>query len=281
VEQPAASPPAADSTFLGRHEFLLRRLHSLSGIVPVGAYMVVHLLTNSTINESDATFQRLVNQIHDLPMLWVIEWVFIFIPLLFHALYGILIVRTGLPNSSTYRYTHNTRYTLQRATGMIAFVFIMWHVFHMHGWIHADWWEKSVHGFGAMFRPYNAASSGIVAMQAAGIIYPILYAIGVLACVFHLSNGIWTFGITWGLWTTQAAQNRALKVCDVFCVVLALIGLSAIWGFASKTQADIARIRADERKSIEHRIEAGEIDPNSHKIWREEAGETTTAQNER
>ena len=195
MEQPAASPPAADSTFLGRHEFLLRRLHSLSGIIPVGAYMVVHLLTNSTINESDATFQRLVNQIHDLPGLVVIEWLFIFLPLLYHALYGILIVRSGLPNNSSYRYTHNTRYTLQRATGMIAFLFIMWHVFHMHGWIHAEWWEKSVAGFGAMFRPYNAASTGIEAMQAAGIIYPILYVIGVLSCVFHLSNGIWTFGI--------------------------------------------------------------------------------------
>ena len=276
MEQPAASPsPAADSTFLGRHEFLLRRLHSLSGIVPVGAYMVVHLLTNSTINESDATFQRLVNQIHDLPMLVVIEWVFIFLPLLFHALYGVMIVRSGLPNNSSYRYTHNTRYTLQRATGMIAFVFIIWHVFHMHGWIHTEWWERSVAGFGAMFKPYNAASTGVEAMQAAGIIYPILYVIGVLSCVFHLSNGIWTFGITWGLWTTQAAQNRALKVCDVFGVVLALIGLSAVWGFATKSQADIARMKANELKTIQHRIDAGEIDADSPKIWK--AHEPTTA----
>lgn len=273
---PASPAPAADSTFLGRHEFLLRRLHSLSGIVPVGAYMVVHLLTNSTIIESDATFQRLVNLIHDTPMLPVVEWTFIFIPLLFHALYGVLIVRSGLPNNSTYRYTHNTRYTLQRATGMIAFVFIMWHVFHMHGWIHTKWWEESVHGFGAMFRPYNAASTGIVAMQAAGIIYPILYVIGVLACVFHLSNGIWTFGITWGLWTAQPAQNRALKVCDVFGIILALIGLSAVWGFATKSQADIARIRANEQRTNEYRIKANQIDPNSPKIWHETEKETAT-----
>jgi succinate dehydrogenase / fumarate reductase cytochrome b subunit len=267
---PAPAPPAADSTFLGRHEFLLRRLHSLSGVVPVGAYMVIHLLTNSTIIESDATFQRLVNMIHDTPMLPVVEWTFIFLPLLYHALYGILIVRGGLPNNSTYKYTHNMRYTLQRATGMIAFVFIMWHVFHMHGWIHAEWWEKSVHNFGAMFRPYNASSTAITAMQAAGIVYPILYAIGVLSCVFHLSNGIWTFGITWGLWTTPAAQGRAIKVCDAFGIILALIGLSAIWGFATKSQADIARIRANEKKVIEHRIEAGEIEADSPKILHEE-----------
>lgn len=258
MEQPTASPaPAGDSTFLGRHEFLLRRLHSLSGILPVGAYMVVHLLTNSTIIESPSTFQRQVYLIHSLPMLTVIEWVFIFIPLLFHALYGILIIRGGLPNNSTYRYTHNTRYTLQRATGMIAFLFIMWHVFHMHGWIHAEWWEKSVQGFGAMFKPFNASSTGIAAMQAS-VIYPILYVIGMLSCVFHLSNGIWTFGITWGLWTTQQAQNRAVKFCDAFGVLLAIVGLTAVWGF---TTGDARKAREAENRMLEHKIEAGEIDP--------------------
>ncbi len=33
-----------------------------------------------------------------------------------------------------------------------------------------------------------------------------LYSVGVLSCVFHLANGIWTFGITWGLWITPEAQ---------------------------------------------------------------------------
>ena len=41
-------------------------------------------------------------------------------------------------------YGGNVRYTLQRWTGVIAFVFILWHVFHMHGWIRADWWIEGV-----------------------------------------------------------------------------------------------------------------------------------------
>ena len=56
--------------------------------------------------------------------------------------------------------------------------------------------------------PYNAASTAAEAMQAS-LIVPILYAIGVLSCVFHLANGIWTFGITWGIWVTPAAQRWA------------------------------------------------------------------------
>lgn len=265
MEKALATPPAAESTFLGRHEFLLRRLHSLTGVVPLGVYMCVHLLTNATINDVDGTFQRLVNSIHDLPMLWVIEWVFIFLPLIYHAVYGIIIVRSGLPNHSTYRYGSNVRYTLMRATGMIAFFFIFWHVFHMHGWFHAGWWEKTIHGYGMMFRPYNAASTAALAMQA-NVLYPIFYIIGTLSTVFHLANGIWTFGITWGIWTTPEAQARATRVCTVFGVLLAVVSLSAIYGFATK---DPTELRIRENQILKARIEAGEIDRDSPKIYRE------------
>ncbi|MEO8497250.1 MAG: succinate dehydrogenase cytochrome b558 subunit [Planctomycetota bacterium] len=218
-------------SFLARHEFLIRRLHSLSGLIPVGAYMCIHLLTNASTLDSSATFQRAVYQIHSLGhLLPLVEWVFIFIPILFHAVIGVVIIRGGLPNYGSYKYTNNLRYTLQRATGMIAFVFIMWHVFHMHGWFHFDAWREGVAEplGGAQFAPYNAASSLGAAMS--GVVYPIFYAIGVLSSVFHLANGIWTMGITWGVWVSPAAQKRADRVCIVFGVALAFVGLSAIGG---------------------------------------------------
>ena len=218
---------AGKGSFLERNEFLLRRLHSLSGLVPVGAYMVVHLLTNASVLDGPATFQRRVYAIHSLGVvLPLVEWTFIFLPLIYHAVFGILITRGALPNSSTYKYTSNVRYTLQRATGMIAFVFIFWHVFHMHGWLHSEWWERGVAQplYGAIFRPYNAASTAAEAMQLS-IIVPILYAIGVLSCVFHLANGIWTFGITWGIWVTPAAQRWATAACLVFGLGLAAVSM--------------------------------------------------------
>ena len=120
-------------SFLVRHDFLIRRLHSLSGLIPVGAFMCVHLLVNASVLEGPGTFQKNVYQIHSLgDLLPVVEWVFIFIPILFHAIIGMVIVAGGMPNSNHYRYGPNYRYTLQRITGMIAFVFIMVHVFHMH-----------------------------------------------------------------------------------------------------------------------------------------------------
>jgi succinate dehydrogenase / fumarate reductase, cytochrome b subunit len=266
---------APQGTFLERHEFLLRRLHSLSGIVPVGAYMVIHLLTNASVLDGAATFQRRVYAIHSLGIvLPLVEWTFIFLPLIYHAVYGVLITRGALPNSSTYKYTSNVRYTLQRATGMIAFVFIFWHVFHMHGWIHAEWWEKGVAQplYGAIFRPYNAASTAAEAMQLS-LIVPILYAIGVLACVFHLANGIWTFGITWGMWVTPAAQRWATTACLVFGLLLAAVSMGALGGFAFGVDPEEAREvenRMYEKQfaaEIEAAKEQGKSDPNVKKRY--------------
>jgi len=264
VNEASSAAPSKSAGFLARHEFLLRRLHSLSGLIPVGAYMVIHLLTNASVLQSPAAFQRNVYSIHALgPLLLLIEWGFIFIPILFHAVFGVLIINGGLPNSSTYKYTNNVRYTLQRATGIIAFVFIVWHVFHMHGWIHAKWWEDGVahYLYGGMFKPFSAASTGAEAMRISWIV-PILYAIGVLSCVFHLANGIWTFGITWGLWVTPPAQRWANAVCLVFGLGLSVVALGALGGFMA---VDVNKALEAEDTMYDHKVAAKEIEPNEHK----------------
>lgn len=241
---------ATTTPFLVRHEFLIRRLHSLSGIVPVGAFMCLHLATNASVLGGPQIFQDNVDRIHAFgPLLPVIEWTFIFLPLIFHAVVGVMIIRTGLPNTGNYAYRNNIRYTLQRATAWIALAFIMYHVFHMHGWFHAEPWLKNVAEplGGAQFDPAKAADSAAIALQS--IVIRILYAIGIVACVYHLANGIWTSGITWGLWVTPQAQRRADWICLVFGLALAGVGLGALTGF-SRLPVDEAPA-AQETKSTE------------------------------
>ncbi|MCO6455798.1 MAG: succinate dehydrogenase cytochrome b558 subunit [Pirellulaceae bacterium] len=256
------------ASFLVRHEFLIRRLHSLSGLIPVGAYMVVHLLVNASVLNSPATFQTAVYQIHSLgSLLPLVEWTFIFLPILFHAILGVVIIRGGLPNNSSYRYVSNFRYTLQRATGMIAFVFIAWHVFHMHGWFHFEWWHVNVSEpfGGAQFAPYRAASTVGEAMR--GFFYPAFYALGVLSCVFHLANGLWTMGITWGVWVTPRAQARASWVCLVLGLGLAVVGLSALAGAVGVGGKEaVERARQVEDKMFEAKVRSGELDPESELV---------------
>lgn len=245
-------------------DFLIRRLFSLTGLVPIGAYLFVHLTTNASINDSPETFQRSVYMIHSLGnFLWVVEWLFIFLPLIFHAAIGFYIIAGGLPNTSQYPYESNVRYTLQRVTGMIAAAFILWHVFHMHGWFHTEWWMNNVAANldGGNFFPYNAASSAGLALKS--FVQIAIYAIGVLACTYHLANGIWTAGITWGVWVDPPAQYRAGVACWIFGVVLSLIGLSALYGMAT---VDVAKAKAAEDKMYQAKVNALDIAPNPEKV---------------
>lgn len=253
---------ASTTPFLVRHEFLIRRLHSLSGLVPVGAFMCVHLATNASVLGGAEIFQDNVDRIHSLgPLLPLVEWTFIFLPILFHAIIGVLIVRTGLPNSGSYPYRNNIRYTLQRATAWIALVFIFYHVFQMHGWFHFEPWKTNVaeRFGGAKFDPHAATSSAAIALQSIAV--KIAYAVGVLACVYHLANGIWTAGITWGIWVTPQAQRRADWVCLAFGIALAAVGLGAISGFSSVNVADAQlreeihrELKEEPQKQLEERL---------------------------
>lgn len=264
--------------FLVRHEFLIRRLHSLSGLVPVGAYMVIHLATNASVLNGPGTFQSNVYSIHSLgKLLPFVEWGFIFLPILFHAIVGVGIAVGMVPNTGNYPYYANRRYTAQRWTGMIAFVFIMWHVFHMHGWFHFEGWLKNVaEPFGgAEFHPYNAASSAGLALQ--NIVVVVLYAVGVLACVYHLANGLWTMGITWGVWTSVAGQRRALYVCQAFGILLAVVSMGALYGMwnVGHGHALDHAIEVEDRM-YESRIESGQLQPNEHKRASNEDSNTET-----
>jgi succinate dehydrogenase / fumarate reductase cytochrome b subunit len=213
-------------SFLDRHQFLVYRLFSLAGLIPVGAFLVVHLLTNASILAGDdgRTFQSRVDMIHSLgPLLIPIEIAFIFLPMAFHAAVGFVIIANGMPNVGSYAYVGNVRYTLQRATGMIAFAFIIWHLYQLH-------WLGKPFG-GGSFDPHHAASSAAVALQPT--LVGILYVVGVLATVFHFANGLWTLGITWGLWTSPAAMQRANVVSIVVGLGLAAAGLGAVGGMRS------------------------------------------------
>jgi succinate dehydrogenase / fumarate reductase cytochrome b subunit len=270
---------SSKSSWLERNEFLLRRLHSLTGLIPVGAFMTVHLLVNASILDSSAAFQKNVYQIHSLGrLLPLVEWLFIFIPILFHGILGVVIIRGGLPNSGSYPYANNIRYTLQRVSGIIAFVFIAWHVFHMHGWFHFPAWSESVAKplNGANFKPYSAPSTAALAMQQSFLVL-LLYIVGIVASVYHLANGLWTMGITWGVWISPAAQRRASVACTVFGLALGAVGLGAALGFWGMDADQIQAAQQVEEQMYRAKSEAGEITEGDHKRAHSTHGESGEA----
>jgi succinate dehydrogenase / fumarate reductase cytochrome b subunit len=226
------------ASIFGRHEFLVRRLHSLLGLIPVGGFVCFHLATNASILDGPETFQTRVDIIHRLgPVtLFVLEWTTIFLPILFHGLIGLIIVTRGKRNMIHYPYRENLRYTLQRWAGVIALLFILYHVFQMHGWIRAQWWEEHVaRPLGGDRFHWREATQSVVAVLQGAMVLDLFYAAGILAIVYHLANGLWTLGITWGVWTSPHAQRWANVPCLLFGIALLTVGWGALFGFLSIT----------------------------------------------
>ncbi len=94
---------AVAESWLSRNHFLVRRLHSLTGIIPVGAFLIEHLLTNSLALRGPEAFNKQVQWIQDMPFLLALEVIFIFVPLAFHAIYGVAIALESKPNQNQYR----------------------------------------------------------------------------------------------------------------------------------------------------------------------------------
>jgi succinate dehydrogenase / fumarate reductase cytochrome b subunit len=225
--------PATPSAF-ARYSFPIKRVFSLLGLF-FGAYVLVHLVTNASLFASPRLFQENVNRIHSLgPALPLVEWIFIFLPILFHAGVGWAIILGATPNLSNYRYLGNVRYMLQRVTAILLFFFIIFHLWHMHHYGHSLG--------GGKFVPDMAASSTAKALQPLPI--RLIYALGVLATAFHVGNGIWTAGVTWGLWLTPAAQRRANAIAWIAGVVIMSLGILALVG---ARRVNIPATEADER----------------------------------
>jgi len=284
-------PISDPASIFGRHEFAVRRLHSLTGLVPIGGYLCFHLATNAAVIDGPETYQRRADQIHMLgpTTILFLEWSLIFLPLLFHGLVGMLIVTRGKRNVSSYPFRENWRYTLQRATGVVALLFILWHVFHMHGWFRWEWWVENVARplGGAQFVVRDesgaplAAQTATKAIQASWVVIA-LYALGVLASVYHLANGIWTMGITWGVWTSPRAQRWASYPCAGIGAALAVVGLGALCSMATVDvpNADTAtkrgRVETACGASAPHGAAARQLQPFPSGPVPEEGGLATT-----
>src|ERR1700720_3214957 len=80
------------------HSFLLRKLHSLTGIVPIGAFLVEHIISNFEAIHGPLAYAQQVKFLNGLPLVRVLEWAFIFLPLAFHAGYGVFIAFRGRAN---------------------------------------------------------------------------------------------------------------------------------------------------------------------------------------
>ena len=212
------------SLALNRENYLLHKIHSLTGVVPVGYYMAQHLLLNTFSVAGPAKFNAVLAFFEGIPnyILLLLEATAIWIPLLFHAVYGLFITGRAQPNyvGTKYGWSQNRMYTLQRYSGVFIFLFLIYHVltttvnkYYNHDITviqYAAWHTKLTSNYYLIF---------------------VLYLLGVLASCYHLAYGVWNFCIRWGITISDRAQRQVQHLSLGIFVVLTFLGWAALFGF--------------------------------------------------
>jgi succinate dehydrogenase / fumarate reductase cytochrome b subunit len=192
--------------------YFWHKLFSLCGVFPVGAFLAEHFWANSyalvSINKYDETSRGL----QQIPWRLAVEIVFIWVPILFHGIYGMYIWWNGKSNVLQFPWLSNWVWALQRWTGMIAFAFIGWHV----------WTERLLTEGKSDFGGVRQSLENPYCLG--------FYLVGVVASSFHFGSGIWNFLCKWGFAASARSQRAAawggVAVGFVFGLVGVLIVLS-------------------------------------------------------
>ena len=200
------------------NNFLLRKIHSLLGIVPIGAFLIEHLITNSYAKQGADVYNEKIEWIQNLPYLLGLEIGLIFVPILLHVGLGFVYLWGWKDNSKQYRYQRNFMYMLQRITGIITFIFVVYHV-----------WEFRIETVLEDI-PVNF---DLVAQEMRSQSSLWFYVIGISSTIYHFSNGIWSFLIHWGITIGPRAQKISGFICAGIGFTLLYIGLDALFAFVS------------------------------------------------
>jgi len=200
------------------YDFLLRRLHSLSGIVPVGAFLIEHFVSNAFATRGPAGYTKQVELLSGFPFVVLLELFGIWLPILYHGLYGFYIWYRGDGNVSEYPWTGNWLYTSQRWTGAIAFFYMVWHTWH-------------IRFTGVHILSHPAAAFGKVQLEFQSPWAVAFYAVGILCASWHFAYGLWLFAAKWGITTGEGARRKFGYVCVAIGVLFVAVGAATMYSF--------------------------------------------------
>ncbi|OZM57901.1 succinate dehydrogenase [Lottiidibacillus patelloidae] len=200
----------------GNKSFINRKLHSLLGVFPVGLFLTQHLVINHFATRGPEAFNEAAHFMENLPFRYFLEIFLIFIPLLYHAIYGIYIAFQAKNNVTNYGFFRNWMFVWQRITGVILVIFIAWHV-----------WETRL-AYALYDTPVDYNMMAAILSSTPMVIF---YIVGVVAATFHFANGLWSFAVSWGIAVSPRSQKIVTYVTLGAFVALTVIGIRSILAF--------------------------------------------------
>jgi succinate dehydrogenase / fumarate reductase cytochrome b subunit len=200
------------------HSFLWRRLHSLSGIVPIGAFLIEHFISNAFATNGPHAYANQVKFLTSLPFVPVLEIVGIYIPILYHSLYGFYIWFRGQSNVRDYPWAGNFMYSAQRWTGAITFAYILWHTYTMR--------FTGIHLLTDSQAAFHKVQVELQHPWAAAF-----YVVGIVAASWHFAYGLYLFCAKWGITVSETSRKWAGRAFTLLALGLIAVGLATMSAF--------------------------------------------------
>lgn len=194
--------------------FWLKKLQSFLGIIPVGVFLCVHFSINSFAEKGAEAYTNSILFMRSLPLLFYLEAGGIFVPIILHALIGLIIIIAGKYNIIKFPHLANFSFSFQRITGLFLFLFIVYHVWHMK-------FSHPAHEMLTARIVYSKMSESIVVL--------IVYLIGVITAAYHLLNGLYNFAIKWGITYGPKARKYWAWICLALGLIFTGWGVHIWW----------------------------------------------------
>jgi succinate dehydrogenase/fumarate reductase cytochrome b subunit len=229
-------------------------LHSVTGVFPLGVFLVVHLWTNARALQGEDSFTGTATSLQGLPFLPVIEVFGILLPLAFHSFYGVYLALSGPPpglppisgggvsvdgdggDGSPFPRNRGKgrgwglsgREWGLRVSGVVALVFVLYHLWELPV-------QRAFHGL-RVESFYQTLEARLSATYWGIPWTAMLYLVGITATVFHFAIGLERFWMSRAVSLTRAAERRIAAVCWGIGLILFAMGADTLLFFATGTR---------------------------------------------
>ncbi len=204
---------------------VFKRIHSLTGTIFIGGFLIFHYINNS-LAKDPKTLNKFTKKMHKFPLLPLIEIFGIYLPLTIHIIIGLILLKTSKINYNL-KYETNYRFILQRIT---AYIILFTLLFHLRTVRFNEYLPKFIRD------ALNIPAKRDLTFEKVNIWFKpplrpiglIIYKLFTLSVAYHLSNGLWTASITWGLAKTYEKQKKLRDLSNIIFLFLSLWGMLII-----------------------------------------------------
>lgn len=220
------------------HSFFWRRLHSLTGIIPVGAFLVEHFISNAFATNGPWAYADQVKFLSGLPFVPFLELFGIYLPLLYHSLYGFYIWGRGKSNVTDYPWQGNFMYAAQRWTGAVTFIYIAWHTYTMR--------FSGIH-----LLTNNQAAFHKVQVELQNPWMASFYLIGIIAASWHFAYGLFLFAAKWGITVSDRSRKTFGYVCTGIAILFIAVGFATMAAFFKPQWRNTPAVLPPQQQTVE------------------------------